>query len=101
MRFRRDTHTHNLYLPRRSVLVLSGEARWAWEHGIDEEWGEWVAVRDGAEGGLLGLSQAEEEGEVGEEGGNGQTPTRRFVPRRTRTSITMRFLKEGADVVGW
>ena len=31
---RRDAQPRAVYLPRRSLLIMSGEARWAWEHYI-------------------------------------------------------------------
>lgn len=79
MKFRRSGDEHRLYLPRRSVLILSGEARWEWEHGIDEAYGDWVL-------------------DTGHQGGS--SVRSRFVPRQARTSITIRFLKEGAMTVG-
>ncbi|PWN19111.1 hypothetical protein BCV69DRAFT_44715 [Microstroma glucosiphilum] len=97
------SHTHHLYLPARSVLVLSGEARWEWEHGIEESWGDWVE-RDGEDG---GEGECELEGEEKGQGeGQGSTERARgggkalFIPRQERKSITIRFMKEGADCVG-
>lgn len=104
-------HTHHLYLPPRSVLVLSGEARWIWEHGIEESWGDWV--ENGSDSDHADESQSEDAGEgENESKGGGSTGTgdgqedgekvRRatFIPRMERQSITIRFMKEGADCVG-
>ncbi|KAN0065307.1 hypothetical protein ACQY0O_001142 [Thecaphora frezii] len=64
---------HALYLPPGSVLVLSGEARYRWKHGIPAR--DFDLVRD-------------EQGKV----------TR--LPRGTRLSVTIRWMSPGGDVVG-
>lgn len=74
MDFGRAGEHHTLWLPQRSVVVLSGEARWQWEHGIAAREGDWVHIRS-------------------DEGPE-------WVARRTRTSVTIRWLLPGADVVG-
>ena len=45
MRFRYNDQERELWLEPRSLLVLSGPARWAWSHGIAKRKGD---VRDGA-----------------------------------------------------
>jgi alkylated DNA repair dioxygenase AlkB len=65
---------HELYLPSRSILVLSGDARYKWTHGIDKRMKDYV-VSDND------VSSAWHE-------------------RGRRISITLRWLLPGADVVG-
>ncbi|KAK7055178.1 hypothetical protein R3P38DRAFT_2845616 [Favolaschia claudopus] len=67
-----DAAPVHLFLPERSIIVLSGDSRYAWTHGIDKRTSDLVA--DGAES--------------------------RVVPRGVRLSITFRWLLPGADVVG-
>ncbi|KAK7029818.1 hypothetical protein R3P38DRAFT_2931501 [Favolaschia claudopus] len=67
-----DAGTVHLFLPERSIIVLSGDARYAWTHGIDKRTSDLVA--DGDES--------------------------RVVRRGLRLSITFRWLLPGADVVG-
>ncbi|TFY79224.1 hypothetical protein EWM64_g4789 [Hericium alpestre] len=66
----------DLYLPERSVLVLSDEARYQWTHGIEKRLGD--SVRD------------DEDSVDGEE----------WMERDVRLSVTFRWLLPGADVVG-
>ncbi|KAJ3800600.1 hypothetical protein GGU11DRAFT_772772 [Lentinula aff. detonsa] len=73
---------YELYLPPNSIIVLSGDARYKWTHGIGRRVGDWVVSN-----------------------GDGDTerviPTKaEWIPRRTRLSITFRWLLPGADVVG-
>ncbi|GMK57807.1 hypothetical protein CspeluHIS016_0406410 [Cutaneotrichosporon spelunceum] len=70
MTFTRDGERHDVYLPPRSVYVMSGEARWEWEHGI--------------------AYRAEDVVLDGEE---------RTVPRAVRLSVTLRWMKEGAGLL--
>jgi hypothetical protein len=71
-----DNRDHwDLYLPERTVLVLSGEARYGWTHGI--------------EGRADDLVQGEE---------FAGDPT--WIARGVRLSITFRWLLPGADIVG-
>jgi len=65
---------YDLYLPERSVVVLSEEARYQWTHGIDKRQRDLVAGEDG-------------------EG--------RWVDRGVRISVTFRWMLEGADVLAW
>ena len=62
----------DVYLPERSVLVLTGDARYKWTHGIEQR------LVDG----------------VMDKG----TPS--WIERDTRVSITLRWLLPGADIVG-
>lgn len=65
----------SLWLPINSVIVLEGDARYKWTHGIRGLYGD--AIQN--------------------EGGTGV----QWIPRETRTSITLRWLLPGADVVGF
>jgi len=63
----------DLFLPERSVIVLSEEARYRWTHGIDKKWRDFVS----------------------------QSPTSQsWIERGVRMSVTFRWLLPGADVVG-
>lgn len=64
---------HSVYLPPRSVYVLSGEARWDWAHGIEGRESDCVHNGDGA--GVMTL------------------------PRDLRVSVTLRWMKDGAGVL--
>ncbi|SJX65142.1 uncharacterized protein SRS1_15957 [Sporisorium reilianum f. sp. reilianum] len=65
----------HLFLPAGSVLVLSGEARYDWKHGISARDADWVRAADGS-------------GRVDK------------VKRSIRLSVTVRSMLPGADVVG-
>jgi len=67
---------YEVWLPSRSVLVLTEEARYEWTHGIAPR------VKDKVE-------------DDGEEGGGWQ-----WQERGVRVSVTFRWLLPGADVVG-
>lgn len=67
-----DSVPLKLFLPERSMIVLVGEARYEWTHGIDKRTADLVGV-------------------------NGSYRT---VDRGVRLSITFRWLLPGADVVG-
>ncbi|KIJ57140.1 hypothetical protein M422DRAFT_23242 [Sphaerobolus stellatus SS14] len=74
-----EKRRYDIYLPERSVIVLTGEARYEWTHGIEERKVDYV-----------------EELESGPDG------VRKYscIEREPRTSITIRWLLPGADVVG-
>ncbi|KZV64573.1 hypothetical protein PENSPDRAFT_757164 [Peniophora sp. CONT] len=67
--------THEVFLPPRSVIVLTGDARYTWTHGIPSRTADWVASKD-----------------------TGVDPER--IERTTRVSVTFRWLLPGADIVG-
>lgn len=70
-----------LYLPERSVIVLSEDARYQWTHGIER--------------------RAEDFVEYPEQGcSNEDTVRGQWVARGVRLSITFRWLLPGAEVVG-
>ena len=71
MTFQRGEERYDVYIPERTIYLMTGEARWEWSHGI--------------EGRLLD----EVDGKHGVE-------TRM---RSTRVSVTFRWMKEGAEVL--
>ncbi|KAI0248832.1 hypothetical protein BJV78DRAFT_1075477, partial [Lactifluus subvellereus] len=75
---------YEAWLPPRSVLVLSGEARYEWTHGIAPRTGD--RVEDGG----LGSGSGSESG-----GGGWQ-----WQERGVRVSVTFRWLLPGAEIVG-
>ena len=64
----------HLYLPERSIVVLSEEARYKWTHGIRGRTKDFVRRDDDGEG--------------------------EWIPRGVRLSITFRWLLPGADIIG-
>jgi len=74
----------DLFLRRRSVVVLSEDARYGWAHGIDGRNGDWV-IEDGQD-----LLEDPEQPE----------PKCEWLERGVRMSITYRWLLPGADIVG-
>lgn len=95
---------HELWVPERSVLVLDGEARWDWEHGIQAGhlislflslFGHIAQQRVCADGTPC-LAQARALDVV--EDASGDQDRRIF--RGTRVSVTFRWMKEGGEVVG-
>ena len=68
-----------VWLPPRSVIVLSGEARYEWTHGIVSRGRDRVEEEDGDGGGSGGW---------------------RWHVREPRVSITFRWLLPGAEIVG-
>lgn len=71
-----------LYLPARSVLVMSGDARYRWTHGIEKKEVDFVEVEPG-----VGLDKIPRQ--VAER-----------ISRGERLSITFRWLLPGAEIVG-
>lgn len=67
----------DVYLPARTVVVLSQEARYSWTHGIDKKRRDFVA-----------------------ESGSSDYSSGRWIERGTRLSVTFRWLLPGADVLG-
>ena len=71
-----DSGAHwSVWLPPLSVIVLEGDARYRWTHGIEHVRKDWVS-----KGG------SNDEGE--------------WIDRGLRTSITLRWFLPGADIVG-
>ena len=69
-----DAHW-SIWLPPLSVIILEGDARYRWTHGIEHVGKDWVS-----KGG------SNDEGE--------------WIDRGLRTSITLRWFLPGADIVG-
>lgn len=69
---------YDLYLPERSILVLSSDARYKWTHGIEKRKSDFVSH--------LCPTPSSPEG--------------RWLDRGIRLSVTFRWLLPGADVVG-
>lgn len=85
---------HRFYLAQGSVLVLSGEARHLYEHGIEPLSFDYVERRRPAGAGAGGDADVNGEGEgEGEELGE-------WRGRGTRVSLTLRWMRAGGDVVG-
>lgn len=71
----------SLYLPSNSLIILTGPARWDWKHGIASREGDWV------------LDEPSDESA----GADGEA---RYILRRPRLSITARWMKGDAHIVG-
>lgn len=76
-----DEVIYDLYLPERSVLVLSSDARYKWTHGIEKRKSDFISCT----GSPPDIPPASEG---------------RWVERGTRLSITYRWLLPEADIVG-
>lgn len=62
---------YEVYLPERTIYVMTGEARWEWKHGIEGRRSDSIQGVNGVETRL----------------------------RSTRVSVTFRWMKEGADIL--
>lgn len=62
---------HEIYLPERTIYVMTGEARWEWKHGIEGRRSDSIQGVNGLETRL----------------------------RSARVSVTFRWMKEGADIL--
>lgn len=69
----KNNTSHGVYLPDRSIIAFTGEARYDWTHGIERRVSDYVEDLDGG---------------------------RRWVDRGVRLSVTFRWMLPGADVVG-
>lgn len=74
----RDGGLYEVWLPPRSVLVLTGEARYEWTHGIAPRMRDKVEIEDAA-------------------GGDNRW---QWQERGVRISVTFRWLLPGAEIVG-
>lgn len=84
----------NLYLPERSILVLSQEARYDWTHGIDKKKRDFVS---------LPTDQSTSNSDINSPDRSSSSlraSDGTWIDRGTRLSITFRWLLPGADVVG-
>lgn len=109
--------THRFYLPARSVLVLDGEARYGWEHGIEPVLADLVAGRGPsipaaptvatpmpsptitATAAALAMGENISSSEEPHEDKDGDGH-KEWRLRGTRVSLTLRWMLEGGDVVG-
>ncbi|KAJ3901470.1 hypothetical protein F5879DRAFT_772536, partial [Lentinula edodes] len=96
MRFERirEEGIEELYLPPNSIIVLSGEARYKWTHGIERRTGDWVSYGD-----EVNVGDGEGVPQVTPNDSNLGVKVE-WIPRTTRLSITFRWLLPGADIVG-
>ena len=84
MRFARvgnESEEYEVWLPPQSVIVLTGEARYGWTHGIVPRDRDKVEEEDGSGGGDYGSGW-------------------QWHYREPRVSVTFRWLLPGAEVVG-
>ncbi|SJL02619.1 uncharacterized protein ARMOST_05951 [Armillaria ostoyae] len=72
-----EDQAYGVYLPEGSIIVMSGDARYKWSHGIEKKTMDYVQTPD--------TSSAD---------------AGRWVKRTMRMSITFRWLLPGAEVVG-
>lgn len=91
-----------LYLPPLSCVILSGEARWKWKHGICESVGDWVTGRGvDLERDDWVMTQYTDKKKIADGHGDGREEQwAYYVPRQARTSVTIRWLMRGGDIVG-
>ena len=96
---RQDKRTRwDLFLPERSILVLSGEARYDWTHGIDKKKRDFVSLpTDTTNQDTLRLDT---NSSMTVSSSSLQPSDGTWIARGTRLSITFRWLLPGADVVG-
>ncbi|CEL59585.1 hypothetical protein RSOLAG1IB_03518 [Rhizoctonia solani AG-1 IB] len=80
------------WLPPRSIVIMEGEARWEWTHGIAYRESDIVDVAGVEITRMLGIGQCTKE----------VLDSQNIVeiPRQLRTSITLRWMLPGANVVG-
>ncbi|ESK94097.1 fe2og oxygenase family oxidoreductase [Moniliophthora roreri MCA 2997] len=72
-----DQPVYDVYLPERSIIVMTGDARYRWTHGIARRVRDYVFLK----------------GKQDHDGGE-------WIDRKVRLSITFRWLLPGAEVVG-
>jgi 2OG-Fe(II) oxygenase superfamily len=86
----------DMYLPERSIIVLSREARYDWTHGIDKKKRDYVSS-------LSASNQATSRPDTNSSDTSSSSiraSDGTWIDRGTRLSITFRWLLPGADVVG-
>ena len=84
----------DLYLPERSIIVLSQEARYDWTHGIDKKKRDYVSLSTDQ------LTSTSDMNSSNTSSSSLRTSEGTWIDRGTRLSITFRWLLPGADVVG-
>ena len=85
----------DLYLPERSIIVLSREARYDWTHGIDKKKRDYVSLPTSTE-----QVTSTPDTNFSDASSSIRTSDGTWIDRGTRLSITFRWLLPGADVVG-
>ncbi|TFK28975.1 hypothetical protein FA15DRAFT_611119 [Coprinopsis marcescibilis] len=78
---------YDLYLPERSILVMSKDARYKWTHGIEKRTRDRVLTRN-------------DDDTIPDSSADNCKPAEQWLERGTRLSITFRWMLDGADVVG-
>ena len=86
----------DLYLPERSIIVLSREARYDWTHGIDKKKRDYVSLSTDQVASRPDTNSSETPSSSIHASNSDGT----WIDRGTRLSITFRWLLPGADVVG-
>ncbi|KXN88990.1 hypothetical protein AN958_06452 [Leucoagaricus sp. SymC.cos] len=81
-----DEDAYELYLPERSVLVLSSDARYKWTHGIEKRKSDFIANTPSHCRASLPIASTNLDGH--------------WVDRGIRLSVTFRWLLPGADIMG-
>ena len=85
----------DLYLPERSIIVLSQEARYDWTHGIDKKKRDYVSLSTDQVTSRPDTNPSDTSSSSLHASADGT-----WIDRGTRLSITFRWLLPGADVVG-
>ena len=83
----------DLYLPERSIIVLSREARYDWTHGIDKRKRDYVSLPTDQATSRPDTNSSDASSSLRASDGT-------WIDRGTRLSITFRWLLPGGDVVG-
>jgi hypothetical protein len=83
----------DLYLPERSIIVLSQEARYDWTHGIDKKKRDYVSLPTDQVTSRPDTDSSDTSSSIRASDGT-------WIDRGTRLSITFRWLLPGADMVG-
>lgn len=86
----------DLYLPERSIIVLSREARYDWTHGIDKKKRDFVSLAMDNTDQVISRPDTNSSNSSSSPRSSDGT----WIDRGTRLSITFRWLLPGADVVG-
>ena len=84
----------DLYLPERSIIVLSREARYDWTHGIDKKKRDYVSLSTDQ------VTSRPDTNSSDTTSSSIRASDGTWIDRGTRLSITFRWLLPGADVVG-
>jgi hypothetical protein len=101
------TH-HPVYLPARTIYLLTGPARYQWTHGIDPRGGDWIVSPPPSSVPSTSPSPSRPPSDCPYPSTSpspapltGRTGNeKRYVLRDTRISVTFRWMKSGAEVLG-